>query len=539
MAEHYILTHDLGTSSNKAVLFTLHGRLIAEARQDYALHYPQQNYAEQDPFDWLHAVYTTTRKALQKADIAAEQIAGITFTCQMQTLVAVDAEGMPVMPAISWLDTRGMEVLYQTLYPRPRIMGYQPLRLLHFLQVTGGTPGHTGKDPITKILWLKLKRPDLFAKTAQFLDVKDFIIYHLTGKWSKSIDMAVVWWLLDTRKNRNCWDKNLCRLAGITPDQLPPVYPSSAVIGPLHAKAAALMGLPAGIPIINGSGDIPAAAVGSGAIQEGALSIRLGTSGGIAGHFRRRKIDITHYAGCVGSTCPEKYYLALAHQETIGICLEWLANRILYHKQRLEEETLFADVFQLLDHLAAQAPAGSEGLIFTPWMFGERCPIDDHNVRAGLFNLSLHHGREHLIRAVLEGIAFNLRWALEVLENLYQPVRDVHIIGGGAKSDIWCQIIADITNRIIHQAADPQQANARGAALLASLALGHIGSFEEIGNHVVIRQSYTPDPGNREIYDRLFKEFKRLYRQNKKWYARMNGAGSAPHPAGDPAAATR
>lgn len=533
MAEHYILTHDLGTSSNKAALFTMHGRLVAEARQDYAVHYPRPHYAEQDPFDWLHAVYTTSRKALDKAGIPAGQVAGITFTCQMQTLVAVDGQGQPVMPAISWLDTRGMEVLYDTLYPLPRIQGYHPLRLLQFLRITGGAPGHSGKDPIAKILWLQRNRPELFARTAKFLDVKDFVIYHLTGRWSKSVDMAVVWWLLDTRQNRNVWHEKLCQLAGITPEHLPPVYPSSAIIGPLQPAAAEHMGLPPGIPIINGSGDIPAAAVGSGAIQEGALNIRLGTSGGISGHFSQRKIDLAHYAGCVGSTFPEKYYLALAHQETIGICLEWLANRILYHKQRLEEETLFADVFQLLDHLAMQAPPGAAGLIFTPWMFGERCPIDDHNVRAGLFNLSLEHGREHIIRAVLEGIAFNLRWGLEVLENLYQPVSELHIIGGGAKSDIWCQIIADITNRCIRQVAEPQQANARGAALLASLALGHISDFASIADHVVIRQSYQPDPANRQLYDRLFAEFKRLYRQNRKWYARMNGAGGHLHLAGE------
>ena len=524
MTEKYILTHDLGTSSNKAVLFTLHGRLIAHARQEYPIHYPQPGYAEQDPFDWLRAVYTTTHAVLQKAQISMDQVTGVTFACQMQTLVAVDEHGNPVMPAISWLDTRGIEVLYDKLWTRPRVMGYQPLRLSRFLRVTGGAPGHTGKDPIAKIIWMKEKRPDLFARTSKFLDAKDFVIYHLTGQWAKSIDMAVVWWLLDTRNNRNQWDEKLCALAGITPDRLPPVMPSAAVVGTIHEQAARLTGLVAGTPVINGSGDISAAAVGSGALHEGELSIRLGTSGGVAGHFRQRKIDLVHYTGCIGSTYPEKYYLGLAHQETLGICLEWLANRILYHTRLLKEETLFDDVYQLLDHLAEQAPPGSDGLMFTPWMFGERSPLDDHHVRAGLFNLSLQHGREHLIRAVLEGIALNLRWALETLEHLYQPVAELNIIGGGAKSDIWCQIIADVTNRTINQAADPQQANARGVALLASLSLGHIESFEAISNHIAIQQRFTPDPQNRRIYDRLFKEFKNLYRQNKKWHARMNGA---------------
>lgn len=524
MAEKFILTHDLGTSSNKAVLFSLQGRLIAHAKQEYPIDYPQPGYAEQDPFDWLHAVYTTTHKVMQSARISPDQIAGITFDCQMQTMVAVDTNGAPVMPAITWLDTRGIEILYDQLWTAPRVLGYHPVKLARFLRITGGAPGHTGKDPLAKIIWLRRKRPDLFAQTAKFLDAKDFIIYHLTGVWCKSVDMAVVWWMLDTRHNRNCWDESLCNLAGITPDHLPPPLPSAAIIGGLHAQAARLSGLLEGTPVINGAGDISAAAVGSGAISEGALSIRLGTSGGVSGHFRHRKIDLVHYAGCIGSTCPEKYYLALAHQETIGICLDWLANRILYHKQALEEETLFESVFQLLDHLAENAPPGSDGLIFTPWMFGERCPIDDRNVRAGLFNLGLNHQREHLIRAVLEGIAMNLRWAMETIENLYHPVEELNIIGGGAKSDIWCQIIADVTNRRIHQPVDPEQGNARGVALLASLSLGHIPSFEAIGDHITIQQSFTPNPGNRRLYDRLFGEFKNLYKQNKKWYGRMNGA---------------
>lgn len=212
----------------------------------------------------------------------------------------------------------------------------------------------------------------------------------------------------------------------------------------------------------------------------------------------------------------------MAHQETAGVCLEWLKNKVLYHEEQLKEEGRVTEIYQLLDQLAEKAGPGAEGLMFTPWMYGERCPLDDDFVRAGLFNIGLNHSREHIIRAVFEGIAFNTRWAMETLEKLYSKVPHLNIIGGGAKSNIWCQIIADVTNRIIRRVENPQQAGAKGVALLASMTLGYIDSFHAIKKYIKIDRSFTPNPENRQLYDRLFKEFKNIYKQNKKWYRRMN-----------------
>ncbi len=518
--QKFILTHDIGTSSNKAVLFTECGDLIAVAKQEYSLFHPRPNHVEQNPFDWLEAVYSTTKQVVKDSKIHPRDIVGITFACQMQTTVAVDHTGQPVMPAISWLDTRAEEIMRRFWRP-PRIKGYNLFYLLRFLAITGGSPGHTGKDPIGKILWLKHHHPDLFAKVYKFLDAKDFVIFHLTGQFVKSVDMAVVWWLLDTRRNRNQWHPLLCRLAGIEPERLPEVRESAAIVGHLQKAVAAKMGLLPGTPVINGAGDIPSSALGSGAIEEGELNIRLGTSGGVSGHFTQRKIDLTHYAGCIGSAYPQKYYLALAHQETVGLCLEWLKSKVILESPKADLSS--EEVFRIFDGLVEQTPAGAGGLIFTPWMYGERCPLDDHFVRAGFFNLSLQHSRGHILRAIFEGIAFNLRWAMETIEKLYQPVPSLYIIGGGAKSDIWCQIIADVTNRTIKRVANPQEANARGVALLASHSLGFIPSFSDIKKYIKIDRQFTPNFQTRELYDRLYKEFKNLYKQNKKWYRRLNG----------------
>jgi len=522
MSDKYVIAHDMGTSADKAVLVTVRGEIVDEAKVHYPIYHPHPGWAEQDPLDWWNAVCETTRTVLKKTGIKPQDVVGMTFSSQTQSLIPVAEDGFPLRRAIIWLDGRSADVIRKKLWTPPRIMGYNIFHLLRFLTITGGSPGHTGKDQIGKLLWLQEYEPEVFSKTHKFIDAKDFIILQLTDNAVISADIAYIWWLLDTRKNKNLWHPKLCRLAGIRPDQLSEVKASAAIAGGITPKAAEKTGLLPGTPVITGAGDLSAAALGSGAIAEGELHISLGTSGWVAGHFTKRKIDIPHYTGCIGSAYPQKYYLGMAHQETAGVCLEWLKNRVLYHEEQLKQEKHVSEIYQILDELAEKAGPGAEGLMFTPWMYGERCPLDDDYVRAGLFNVGLNHSREHIIRAVFEGIAFNTRWAMETLENLYSKVEHLNIIGGGAKSDVWCQIMADVMNRVIRRVENPQQAGAKGVALLASMTLGYIDSFHDIKKYIKIDRSFTPNPANRGLYDRLFREFKNIYKQNKKWYRRMN-----------------
>jgi xylulokinase len=522
MPAKYIISHDMGTSSDKAILVTVFGEILDIAHRFYPMYHPAPGYAESDPMDWWNAVCETTREVIQKTGVSPDDIVGMTFSSLTQSLIPVDRYGIPLRHAMTWLDGRSAEIIDELLWTPPRVKGYNLFRVLEFLRITGGTPGHTGKDQIGKILWLRRHEPEIFKNTYKYLDAKDFIIFRLTEKMVTSVDLAVIWWLLDTRNNINQWSPKLCRLAGITVDQLAEVKESAAVVGTVTDSAAEATGLRPGTPIINGGGDLTVAALGSGAINEGELHISLGTSGWVAGHFSKRKIDLPHYTGCIGSVYPKKYYLGMAHQETAGICLEWLKNNVLYHEEQLKAEARVPNIYELLDTLADKAGPGAGGLIFTPWMYGERCPLDDDTVRAGLFNLSLNHKREHIIRAVFEGIAMNTRWAMETLEHLYSPVQELAIVGGGAKSDVWCQIIADITNRTINQVDQPQQAGAKGIALLASMTLGYIPSFEEIKKYIKIRHTFVPIPANRRLYDDRFREFKTIYKQNKKMYRRLN-----------------
>lgn len=531
--EKYIIAHDLGTTNNKAVLVTTDGRIVDSVRQTYpsGIVMPKAGYAEQVPDEWWNAVASTTKNLLQKTQIKSDDIAGMTFATQMQGFMPVTKEGKPLTNSYIWIDARGARLAKERLYKGLiKIKGYPPLKILNFLRITGGAPGiTTGKDQIPKIYWLEENMPELYKNCYKFLDVKDYIIFKLTGKMVTSTDLAVVWWLLDTRKNSphyNHWSQKLCNMAGIPMEKLAEVQSPNFIVGGLTEEAAKKTGLKQGTPIINGAGDMTCAAVGSGAILDGELHINLGTSGWIGGHVTKRKVDIAHYTGCVGSAYPEKYYLVMGHQELSAGAFEWLIREVLYPKEALWKQT---DVeagtppYALFEEEASKIPPGSDGLIFTPWLFGERCPLDDYAVRGGLHNLSLDHSRGHIIRAVYEGIALNLKWALFTVENLYSKVDELRIIGGGATNDLWCQIIADVMDRKIQRVEDVQTAVARGAAMLGSFALGYIKNFEDIGKYIKVERTFSPDSRNRAVYNELFGKFKEIYKLNKKWYKALNG----------------
>ncbi len=521
-SSQFIIAHDMGTSTNKAVLIDERGKVIDLVKATYDVLYPKHGYAEQDPEDWWDAVSSTTKYLIDKTSINPAKIAAITFSTQMQGLLPVNKEGEPLMNSMIWLDARGAEVLHQ-LWKWPKFMGYSPLRILKFLRTTGGSPGLAGKDQIPKIHWLKKHHPEIYEETYKFLDCKDFIVFKLTGKMSTSTDLAYIWWLMDTRDNRNVWSDSLCKMVKIDINKLPDLKKPTDQIGEgIQSEIAQELGLRIGTPVVCGAGDVTCAAVGSGMILDCELHINIGTSGWVAGHVKDRKVDISHYTGCVGSAFPDDFYLVFGHQEIAAGALEWIKNKILYWTDELEKRQQVERVYQIFDELVCQSEPGAKGMMFTPWLFGERCPLDDDNVRGGLFNIGLDQDKRDLLRAIFEGVAFNTRWALETVENLYRKVECLNIIGGGAQSDIWCQIMADITNHQINRVKNPQEAGAIGAALIAWKALGKLDTLEDIKRAVTIDHSFYPNKKLTDFYNRRFKAFQQLYKSNKKWYARIN-----------------
>ena len=337
-----------------------------------------------------------------------------------------------------------------------------------------------------------------------------------------SFDSIALHWITDNRDiTKVVYNDQLIRMAGVEREKFPDLKRAVDTLGPLQQGLARELGLNEGTPVIVGTHDIGSAAIGSGAVQDFEGHLYIGTSSWLTCHVPFKKTDVIHNIGTLPSAIPGKYFVA-NEQETAGACLNFLRDNVLYHKDLLLAESRLPDVYKIFDQIAENVPAGSDNLIFTPWLYGERAPVEDHSVRSAVFNMSLNTTREHLIRAVLEGVAFNSRWLLGYVEKfIKRPLDPINFIGGGANSRVWGQIMADVLNRTIRQVKDPIQTNVRGAAFLASVALGFIG-FDEISSTIQIGHTYSPNPRNREIYDGLFKEFKNIYKANKKIYARLN-----------------
>lgn len=527
-----ILAIDLGTSGPKTTLVSVYGDVIGSEFMDTPVILLPGGGAEQDPDGWWNAILSTAKTLLNRRLVAPEQIAAISVTTQWSGTVAVDREGRQLMNAIIWMDSRGAQAIKELLKGFVKIEGYPPLKLLYWLKMTGGAPSQSGKDSLAHILWLKNNRPDIYRKTHKFLEPKDYINLRFTGKFAATYDSILLHWVTDNR-NPSCvvYDNRLLKMAGLEREKLPDLIRAMDILGPIKKEIADDLGLKPDTPVIGGTPDVPSAGVGSGAVRDYEGHLYIGTSSWLSAHVPFKKADIVHNFGSFPSPIPGRY-LILSEQECAGKCLTWLRDSVLYHKDELMMEEKAPDIFKVLDKIVGRAPAGSNRVIFTPWLFGERSPVDDCHIRASLFNLSLENTREDILRAVFEGVALNTKWLLALIEKfMKRPFEHINFIGGGANSDVWSQIMADVLNRNIRQVKDPIYSNARGAAFLAAMALKYI-TLEEIPRDIKIKAQYKPNPDHRKIYDELFAEFLNHYKTQKKACARLNRQtpGTCPMP---------
>ena len=520
--EKFILAIDLGTSGPKTALVTTGGEVVdVEFKENEVILLPDGG-AEQRPADWWDAIRHTAGKVLAKQLVPAEDIEAVCCSTQWSGTVAVDRGGNPLMNAIIWLDSRGSRQIKRITGGMVTLEGYGILKLHRWLRLTGGIPSHTGKDPIAHILFIKEQYPDIYRQTYKFLEPKDYINLKLTGKLAASPDSIALHWLTDNRDlDRVDYDERLLRMSTVQRDKFPDLKRAVDILGPIKPEVAAELGLSEKVQVVMGTPDIPCAAIGSGAVKDFEGHLYIGTSSWLTCHVPFKKTNILHSMASLPSAIPGKYFIA-NEQETAGACLNYLKNNILYHKDHLPAEVQVPNVYKIFDQIAAEVPAGSDKVIFTPWLYGERTPVEDPTVRAAIFNQSLKTTRAHIIRAVFEGVAYNSKWLLGYVEKFIKRRMDsIHMIGGGANSDVWCQIHADVLNRAIKQVKDPIQANLRGAAFLAAVSLGHL-SFDDISDRIQIARTYVPNPANHSIYAELFKEFLNIYKCNKKIYARLN-----------------
>ncbi|MBK5229920.1 MAG: xylulose kinase, partial [Thermoleophilia bacterium] len=395
----------------------------------------------------------------------------------------------------------------------PRVAGYNPIKLARWLRATGGAPSLAGHDPVGQILLIKHRCPDVYERTHAFVEPGDFLTARMTGRIVAAAESATACWGTDNRKiDAIQYDDRLLRLAGLERTKLPEIVPSGSVVGELLPERAAELGIEP-VPVVASTPDIMSAAAGSGAVADNAAHLYVGTSGWLSCHVPYKKTDPFHNIATLPSPIPGRY-LVCTEQQCAGATLAHLRDNLL-GTPRTSFDDLVAE--------AAAVPAGADGVIFTPWLNGERTPLDDNHVRAAYANISLTTTRGALVRATLEGVACNVRWMRHYTEKLVKRRLDsIALIGGGAESPLWCQIFADVLDREIRRIDAPRHANTRGAALLASAALGHIG-FSEIPDRVRTAETFTPNAANRALYDELFDEFRGFYKANRKLYARING----------------
>ncbi|MDH7487292.1 MAG: FGGY-family carbohydrate kinase [Anaerolineae bacterium] len=505
---NYIIAHDVGTGGNKATLVDPAGRVCGSVFEPYETHYPRLHWAEQEPADWWRAVTMSTRRLLEQTGVRPADVLGLTFSYQMLGVVPVDGAGEVLRPAIIWLDGRAQEQAQQIM----RKVGGPKL----FAYVVGCAA--TGKDVLPKLLWLKQEEPELFRRTSLFLDVGGYLRYRCTGHMVSDWTEASATGLFSLKKKS--WDTFLMRYFGLPREKFPPLVRSTDQVGTLTAEAATACGLLEGTPVVAGSGDVTAAAVGAGAVGEGEGHICLGTSGWV-GVVTERIVTGKHGIASIQAADPAKCFL-IAETETAGACLKWIAEQF-YRKEQEEVENVYA----LMDEVVEQVEAGAGFLLFTPWMYGERCPVADVHVRSAFLNLSADHRREHMLRAVYEGVAYNLRWMLELVSGLYGfqlPV--LRLIGGGARGAPWMQILADVTGKQVETVANPLEAGAVGAALVAAVGLGMYPGFPALKEVVQVARVFEPNAANAAVYDALFGIYKQVYRSLRGAYRRLSAARS-------------
>lgn len=533
----YILAIDHGTQGPKSALVSTRGEVVEWAFQEVSLYLEKGGGAEQDPQEWWNAILKTSKQVIDKGTVSIDDIVGVCDTSQWSGTVAVDKDGNHLMNSIIWMDTRGasyMEQLHKSLL---QVSGYSLIKMLSWVKRTSGGPSLSGKDPAAHILWIKENRPDIYEKTFNFLEPQDYINLKLTGKFAASYASIQMHWMTDIRKIHDItYSKKLIKKLKLDPDKFPKELKwSTDILGTVSKEVSDELGLNKDTKVVMGAPDLYGATIGSGAVGDYEGHIYIGTSDWLLCHVPFKKTDIFHNMASVPAAIPGKYML-INEQEIAGGALQFLRDKILYHKDDLLKEEAVPDVYKIFDKIVEETPAGSNSLIFTPWLFGERAPIDDPRVRGGLYNLSLEMSRAHIIRAIFEGVAFNVKWLLSYVEKFIQKEKmkstpgmtkrdvimpELTIIGGGATSNIWCQIFADILNRKIRQNKDPIQANARGAGFIASVGLGYL-QWDEIQSCCEIANIYTPNPDNREIYDTLYDEFTNIYKIMKKTHKRLN-----------------
>jgi xylulokinase len=501
------LSVDLGTGGPKVALVTFDGEIVAHEIHQVPTVFSDDGGAVQDAELWWSIICEATTRLLAHPEVTSNQVKAVCVTGQYASTVPVDENGLPTGPCLTWLDTRGVRLNREAV--GGPVQGYSPAKALRFIRKSAGAPSLNGGDPVGHILYLMSEEPEIVARTRWFMEPVDYLTMRFSGVASATHASHMALWMTDNRTlARYDYDAELLASVGLTRDRLPPLVPIGSVIGNVSKEVATQLGLSRDTQVVTGLPDLHAAAVGSGGTALYATHLALSTTSWISCPVPKKKTDIAHSIAAVPGLTNDTY-LVINNQETGAKALEWLQGALAGTGEAMS--------FPVMTALAATSPPGANGVIFTPWLTGERSPVDDKRARAGFTNLSMTSCTADLIRAVMEGVAANSNWLFRYVEKftgtMLSPVR---LVGGGAQSDLWCQIYADTLGREVEQVRDPMVAQIRGMALFSSVSLGRRTWSDLAALHVPGR-IFRPDPRTAASYLARKNELASLYHRDRRW----------------------
>ncbi len=494
--KRYILAHDLGTTGNKATLYDDQGSLVNSTFHGYATKYEQVGWAEQNPEDWWEAVCATTQELLRISSIGRDEIACVVFSGQMMGCVPVDQRGHPIRDAIIWADQRSVE---QARWMAEQISPQEVYRITgHRL-----SPSYSA----SKILWVRDHQPDIYNETYKFLHAKDSIVARLTGNFVTDRSDAGGMNLYNLEQAE--WSEDILQALHLDPAKLPVIHLSSDVVGEVMSKVSEDIGITAGTPVVIGGGDGSCAATGAGVIREGMAYNYIGSSSWIGLATSKPIYDPELRTFNWAHLVPDLFTPTGAMQ-TAGGSYQWTRDQLCSLEVKSANQ-IGINPYELMNLQAKQSPTGARGLIFLPYLLGERSPRWNPNARGAFVGLTMTHTRSDMIRAVLEGIALNLRVILEAFQNQGAKIDAMRVIGGGAQSRLWNQIMANVYGVNVIRLAMLEEATSLGAAIAGGVGVGLFPDFTIAEKLTPIASVFEVQPEEKAAYDKIYEVFEATY----------------------------
>ena len=507
MSDELCLAVDLGTGGPKVGLVTHDGVVVAHERHEVTTTYGADGAATQDAAQWWEIVKDATRRLLARPEAAGARVRSVAVTGQYASTVPVDAEGVPTGPCLTWLDTRGAHHVRRAI--GGPALGYHPVKVLRFVRRSGGAPSTAGDDPVGHMLYLGATDPGLVERTRWFMEPVDYLTMRFSGVAAATHASRLAAWLTDNRDlSAYAYDARLLATVGLDDRRLPPLVPFGSAFATLAPGVADELGLARDTVVVTGVPDLHAGALGSGAVALYETHLALSTTSWISCPVPAKKTDAVHAIAAVPGLTNGSY-LVIDNQQTGARALQWLRDALATRANPLDYDDLTA--------LAATSAPGAGGVTFTPWLAGERSPVEDKRVRAGFASLSVTTTTADLARAVLEGVAANSAWLMPYVEKFVgRPLSPVRILGGGALSTLWCQVYADTLNRPVEQVPDPLVAQLRGVALLAAAAVEG-ASVAEVARRVARGRTFVPAAPAADLYAQRQSRWADRFGSERRW----------------------